>query len=393
MMKTAGIVAEYNPFHNGHRYLAEQTRAAGATHIIAVMSGSFVQRGEPAIFSKWQRTKTALRNGVDLVLELPVPYALGSAERFAAGAVATLSATGCPDFLSFGSESGSIPALQQAADACILAERSDTLARLLKEGLPYPAARERAVAELTDPDNAALLSMPNNTLGIEYLKAMRQQNVSFSALTFRREGAAHDGAPSGQYASASWLRQAIADGAAEDDILRYLPQGEALQATLPLAAKTERLEAAVLWRLRSMSAADFALLPDVTEGLENRLYAAVQEAVGIDDFLFRVKTKRYPLARLRRIVWCAMIGIEKRDVVSPPAYLRILGFNSRGRELLQKMKATAAFPLVSSFVELEQLAPRFALLEKTATDLQGLAVSPPLPCNRDYTEKIVVLDR
>jgi len=384
-MKIAGIIAEYNPFHNGHSYLAKQTRDFGATHIVAVMSGSFVQRGEPAIFSKWQRTEAALKNGVDLILELPVPYALSSAERFAAGGVSTLSATGCVDLLSFGSESGDITALQKAAEACTVAEKSEHLSQLLKEGMSYPTAREKAVAALTDPETAALLSSPNNTLGIEYLKALSHTQVPITPITIGRKGSAHDGTPSGKYASASWLRQALFLGKA---VSSYVPYGIESQSEVSDGAK---LETAVLYRLRGMSVEDFACLPDVTEGLENRLYAAAQEAVSIENFLFRVKTKRYPLARLRRILWCGMIGIQKEDVVAPPAYLRILGFNEQGKEILQRMKHTASLPLVSSFTELRASSPRFAALEKSATDLQGLAVSPPTPCNRDYTEKLVTL--
>lgn len=384
MIKTAGIVAEFNPFHNGHRYLIEETRGFGATHIIAVMSGSFVQRGEPAIFSKWERAEVALQNGVDLVLELPAPYALSSAERFASGGVATLSATGCLDFLSFGSESGELAALQRAAAACITAEQGEEIVKLLKEGLSYPAAREKAVAQLADPETAALLSTPNNTLGIEYLKAIALQQLSCSVVTVKREGASHDGDPAGGYASGSWLRQALQKG---EQVSGYLPQGVSENTQI---AEEGRLESAVLYRLREMSAADFALLPDVTEGLENRLYATAQEATGIADFLFRVKTKRYSLARLRRILWCGMLGIQKEDVICPPSYLRVLGFNPRGRELLQKMKTEATLPIVSSFLELEAISPRFARIEKRATDLRGLATSPPAPCNRDYTQKMIL---
>lgn len=179
-MKTAGIIAEFNPFHNGHRYLSEQVRTAGASHILAVMSGSFVQRGEPAQLSKWQRAEAALQNGIDLVLELPAPYALGSAERFASGAVALLRAAGCLDVLAFGSESGDIEALKKTAEACQKAEKGGLLQRFLKQGLSYPAAREKAVSELAGETAAGLLSSPNNTLGIEYLKAMESLQAGFA---------------------------------------------------------------------------------------------------------------------------------------------------------------------------------------------------------------------
>lgn len=388
-MKTAGIIAEFNPFHNGHRYLSEQVRTAGASHILAVMSGSFVQRGEPAQLSKWQRAEAALQNGIDLVLELPVPYALGSAERFASGAVALLRAAGCLDVLAFGSESGDIEALKKTAEACQKAEKGGLLQRFLKQGLSYPAAREKAVSELAGETAAGLLSSPNNTLGIEYLKAMESLQAGFCAETIRRAGAAHDGAPAGQFASASWLRRQTAEGA---DISAYLPPGSSGQYSPAHAANPARLEAAVLWRLRSMTAEDFARLPDVTEGLENRLYTVARDAVSTAAFLTAVKTRRYPLARLRRILWYAMLDMRTEDCIRPPAYLRVLGFNSRGRELLKEIDRCSSLPLVTSFAALERQFPRFAYLEKTATDLQGLACSPPAPCGRDYTEKIIVTE-
>ncbi len=386
MICTAGMITEFNPFHNGHRALIEQTRASGATHIVAVMSGSFVQRGEPAILSKWQRTAAALQNGVDLVLELPIAYALSSAQRFAAGGVATLAATGVIDLLSFGSESGDILSLEDAADACLTAEKSERIHQLLKEGLSYPAARQQAVADLIDHATAKLLESPNNTLGIEYLKACRQQQLDWKRLTVRRIGAAHDGAPADGYASGSWLRNAVRAG---QNVSAYLPQKP--ETDFSCIADGTVLERAILQCLRGYTVADFSDLPDVTEGLENRLYAAAQQGGDLADLLARVKTKRYPLSRLRRILWSAMIGITKQDVVAPPQYLRVLGISENGKALLRKMKDSSSLPIVSSFVELEQLSPRFAALEKHGTDLQGLAATPILPCNRDYTEKIVAL--
>lgn len=387
-MMAAGIIAEFNPFHNGHRYLIEKTREAGVTHVVAVMSGSFVQRGEPALFSKWERTEAALRCGVDLVLELPVPYALGSAERFASGAVGLLQALGCVELLSFGSECGDTALIRRAAACCLETERGAALAGLLKQGLPYPAARQQAVA-LRDQEAALLLSRPNDTLGVEYAKAALKQGAPFSLMTVRREGTAHDAArPAGRFASASYIRGELAAGRAAE---RYLP-AEA-RSIYTRGAVPARLECAILWKLRGMTAEAFASLPDVTEGLENRLYAAAQTAESTADFLEAVKTKRYPHARLRRIVWYAMLGIRAEDYARPLPYLRILGFGPGGRELLRTAKRTASLPLFSAFPEVVAAAERFALLEKAATDLRGLAVEPPEPCNQDYTQKLIVLPR
>lgn len=387
-MTIAGIIAEYNPFHNGHLYQIEQTKRAGATHIVAVMSGSFVQRGEPALFSKWERAAAALKSGVDLVLELPVSYAMSSAERFGFGGVFLLHALGCVNMLSFGSESGDLAKLQAAADLCLNLHQNSDFSALLKSGCSYPTARTRAVAKLGGEQTASLLSSPNNTLGIAYLNALTKLKSDIRPFTVSRVGTAHDAEEtSGNYASASLLRQKLGAG---ESIAPFVPQAAADCLTGKPTADPNKLETALLWQLRRMTAEDYAALPDVTEGLQHRLYRAAQSAESLSDFLDRVKTKRYTHARLRRIAWSAALGLRRTDYRLPIPYLRVLGFNPRGREILALAGQAAALPIVSSFREIEKISPRFAALEKGATDLWNLAVSPPLPCGADYTRKIVL---
>lgn len=387
-MTIAGIIAEYNPFHNGHLYQIEQTKRAGATHIVAVMSGSFVQRGEPALFSKWERAAAALKSGVDLVLELPVSYAMSSAERFGFGGVFLLHALGCVNMLSFGSESGDLAKLQAAADLCRNLHQNSDFSALLKSGCSYPTARTRAVAKLGGEQTASLLSSPNNTLGISYLNALTKLKSDIRPFTVSRVGTAHDAEEtSGNYASASLLRQKLGAG---ESIAPFVPQAAADCLTGKPTADPNKLETALLWQLRRMTAEDYAVLPDVTEGLQHRLYRAAQSAESLSDFLDRVKTKRYTHARLRRIAWSAALGLRQTDYRLPIPYLRVLGFNPRGREILALAGQTAVLPIVSSFREIEKISPRFAALEKGATDLWNLAVSPPLPCGADYTRKIVL---
>ena len=387
-MTIAGIIAEYNPFHNGHLYQIEQTKRAGATHIVAVMSSSFVQRGEPALFSKWERAAAALKCGVDLVLELPVSYAMSSAERFGFGGVFLLHALGCVNMLSFGSESGDLAKLQAAADLCLNLHQNSDFSALLKSGCSYPTARTRTVAILAGEQTASLLSSPNNTLGIAYLNALTKLKSDIRPFTVSRVGTAHDAEEtSGNYASASLLRQKLGAG---ESIAAFVPQATADCLTGKPTADPNKLETALLWQLRRMTAEDYAALPDVTEGLQHRLYRAAQSAESLSDFLDRVKTKRYTHARLRRIAWSAALGLRQTDYRLPIPYLRVLGFNPRGREILALAGQTAALPIVSSFREIEKISPRFAALEKGATDLWNLAVSPPLPCGADYTRKIVL---
>ena len=313
---------------------------------------------------------------------------MSSAERFGFGGVSLLNALGCVDLLSFGSESGDLVKLQAVAALCRNLHQNADFAAFLKSGCSYPTARARTIAELAGEGAASLLASPNNTLGIAYLNALAKLNSNIRPFTVSRIGTAHDAEePSGNYASASLLRQKLGAG---ESVSAFLPQAAAHCLTGKPTADPNKTETALLWQLRRMTVADFAVLPDVTEGLQHRLYRAAQSAESISDFLDRVKTKRYTHARLRRIAWSAALGLRQTDYRLPIPYLRVLGFHPRGREILALAGKTATLPLVSSFREIEKISPRFAELEKAATDLWGLTVSPPLPCGADYTRKIVL---
>ncbi|MCM1335116.1 MAG: nucleotidyltransferase family protein [Bacteroides sp.] len=389
-MKICGIIAEYNPFHNGHRYQLERTRELyGATHIAAVMSGNFTQRGDAAILDKYRRAEAALRGGVDLVIELPVAYALASAEQFALGAVGLLNALGCVELLSFGSESGDISALREAAAAVLYAAQTDDFYTFMKGGDPYPAALQKAVEKYYTDDVVALLTTPNNTLAIEYLKAMDELGCAFSPVTVKRIGAAHDGenAENG-YASASAIRKMIRAG---EDISAYAPP----LAVSDIAAETAdlaRLETAILAKLRTMSRNELLKVPNVLAGLENRLYKAIRASGSLAEVAVFTKTKRYTMARIRRILLSAFLGIKKSDPSAPPPYIHILGMNERGKEILAAAKCS--LPIDTSLKALMgtgDKARRFALLEADAGDLYALAFQKPRPCGLDFTSKPIIL--
>jgi len=405
-LKVAGIVAEYNPFHNGHAHQIERTRAAdngcGATHVVAVMSGHFVQRGEPALLPKADRVKAALRGGVDLVLELPVPWCLSSAEGFAFGAVSLLDALGCVDVLSFGSECGDLQALEQAVDVLASPRFADLLAYHLEGGLPFPEARQKAAAELRG-GVAPLFESPNNTLGIEYIKALRRLTSGMAPFTVRRFGAGHDDRlPAGDMASATFLRSLIE----ADRLLNataYMPApcaavlAEAAQEGRCPAA-VSRLERALLARLRTMSPAEFASLPALSEGLENRLASAARQAGSYQELLDAVKTRRYPLTRIRRLVWSAFLGLSASlawDAAAgrwkKPPYLRVLGANDRGLEILRAVK-NPALPLLARPTHIDRLdADARAVLdaECRAADLYALALPQPPPCGGEFTAGLI----
>lgn len=399
-MKIAGIVAEYNPFHSGHAYQIDRTRSedgGGATHIAAVMSGSFVQRGEPALLPKSDRVRAALAGGVDLVLELPLPWALSSAEHFAFGAVSLLDALGCVGILSFGSECGDLDALTRVADTLDSPRFSSLLRYHLDMGIAFPEARQRAVREIAGEKTAALLESPNNTLGIEYIKALRALRSPMIPYTVARFGAGHADVdrPLGNIASATYLRTLLrADRLLE--ALPYIPAGparflsDATQAGRA-PSKEERLDRAVLARLRMLTPEDAARLPDLSEGIENRLLAAVREAASLPGLMETIKTRRYPMTRVRRLVWSAFLGVPAGLSAARPPYIRVLGANQKGLEILAASKK-AALPLISRASQAARLPGDGAAvwtLECRATDLFALSLPVPPPCGQDCTEGFI----
>ena len=394
-MQVTAIIAEWNPLHRGHLLPVKAARQQGATHIAAILSGNFVQRGEPALCPWQYRAAAALSSGVDLVLQLPLPYAVSTAQHFAGGAVASLAALGAVDSLIFGSECGDLAALQSVAAALQSPRLPAALAPHLAAGLPFAAARQAAVHSLIGQD-AALLATPNNILGIEYLLALRAQHADIRPLTLFRQGAPHDASlPDADYPSASQLRQRFLSGR---DISSSLPpaMAEQLRLACQQGAMLDRAlwERALLARLRAMDENDLAALPDVTEGLEHRLYRAARSAKSIEGLLSEVKTRRYPHARLRRILLSAMLELPAGLSSAAPPYLRVLGFNAKGAEILSKAKTARTLPLSTSLAELEktgETAARFARLEARAADLYHAFTPGLAPCGSEYTTPVLKL--
>lgn len=402
-MRIAGIIAEYNPFHLGHHYQLEQTRISGATHIAVVMSGSFVQRGEPAMASKWSRAQAALEQGADLVAELPAAWAVSSARRFGQAGVFLLRELGA-DFISFGSEAGDPVQLRQALRRMLSAEKSPEMSRFLAEGKSYPRARAEAAAALYGEEAAALLKGANNLLGLEYLRAAEELAPDMEFLTVPRIGAGHDAAnPEEGFSSASALRQGIRSKGLE--ICRpFLPEPsfrlletEIQQNRAP--SDMGRLERVLLAQLRRLAPEDFALLPDVNEGLEHRLFRASQTARSLAEWEQTVKTKRYTLARIRRILCAALLEIPATLPQGLPEYLRILGCNQRGLEILAQAKRNPRrqIPIGTSFARLFQdqsLTARLSLqIDCRATDYWALSLPEVLPTGLDFTQPTLFLSK
>ena len=394
-MKVSGIICEYNPFHNGHLYHIRETRKNGATHIVAVMSGSFVQRGDTAIMDKLERARLAVRSGADLVIELPVQYCLSSAENFASGAVYLLNALGAVDELSFGSECGDAQRLREAMETVgvTAAAHAEEIKSIMEKGYTYPRALT-SVMNGIDPEAASIIAEPNNLLAIEYLRALKKFGSDIQPFTVKRVNADHDSSKTENgYASASCIREMIEKKA---DIREFTTTEWAAAISAAISrgeiASLSRLERVILYKLRSSSVEEISQVYDVGQGLEHRIYGA-RMAGSLDELLFTVKTKRYTMARIRRIMLSLLIGITKDDMKNLPPYGRILAFNERGREILARAKDSAKIPFASSIAKLSQLgsqAERFAELEIRASDIYGLSLETVTSAQKDYRAKIMI---
>lgn len=339
-MKTYGIICEYNPFHNGHIYQIEETKKqTGADHIVAIMSGNYVQRGEPALLDKFKRAEIAVKNGVDLVIEMPVQYSLASAELFARCGVMMLGSLRCVEGISFGSECGSVEDLQKCADAVKELATPENLKPLMEQGLPYPAALQQLVAYQYGPLVGDLLNSPNNILAVEYLKSLKILGLDkkITPFTIKRNGAEHDSDnTSSNIASGAHIRSLIDDG---EDFSAFVPK-DTLDAVNQYDDEDklcwfENFERPLLYRLRTMSPKELATTPDVDQGLLNRIFQAARTATSLEELLETVKTKAYPMARIKRVLFNAFIGIKTDDIKIPPLYGRILALNDRGADILK----------------------------------------------------------
>jgi predicted nucleotidyltransferase len=345
---------------------------------VCVMSGNFVQRGDFAVMNKAARAEAAVKSGVDLVLELPTPLALSSAERFAASAVRLLSDTGVVDYLSFGSECGDVSELSRAADALLDERFPDLLMEELAAGVSFAAARQAAARRIAG-DAADVLSRPNDILGVEYVKAVRRHAPKIEPIAIRREGGGHDGGRLGALPSASAIRAAIYAGD-EASAMRSMTAASAEAFAREAAAgrapaRLETCERAMLARLRGMSEDDWRAVGGTGEGLYHRFFDAARQAAGFGELLAMVKSKRYALSRIRRAALCAYLGIRESDVPDRAPYIRPLAFNERGREALAEMKRRSQLPILTKPADVRKIGgAALGLFETEArcTDLYTL---------------------
>lgn len=350
-----GIICEFNPFHQGHKYLIENARKH-ADAVVCVMSGNFVQRGEFAVYDKFSRTKAPLENGADLIIELPSVYSLMSAKGFARYAGQILKGCGVVDSITFGAECEDPKELKQAADK--IKECDELIKEKLKDGMSYPAARKAVI-------NNPVLDTPNNILAIEYIS-----EIDLPFYPVKRIGKGHDS--DDEIYSASQIRKNLD----ENQI-----------------SSLKNCEKAVLAKLRTMTQDDFLKIDDVGEGLENRIVQAVRSSTSLEEIYDKVKTKRYTHSRIRRIILKSYLGITNYYTRDVP-YIRILGFNERGREILNNISKNSSLPVISRYADIKNLSTfgrELFELECRCTDLYNLGYKTPLPCGTEQRSKVVIV--
>lgn len=400
MKKTLGIVCEYNPFHNGHFYHLEQSKKElNCENSIAIISGNFTQRGECAICDKWARTKMALQNGIDLVIELPTIYSTSSSENYAYGAIEILNSLGIVDYISFGSEAGKLKPLKDIAN--ILYQESDNykkeLSSALNSGVSFPTAREIALKNLNI--DTKVLAEPNNSLGIEYLKALLKTNSTIKPYTIKRNLVKHSSIkPIDNYASASLIREKIeADNF--NAISKFIPESsfnilKDKYENGEIVSSLNLFEKEIIYILRNMKIDEIVNIPDVSEGLEFLIKDASNKTNNLEELIHLIKSKRYTRTRIQRILTYCLLGINKKDMQLSKdinnLYIRVLGMNKNGEELLKTISKTCPLPIITSVKKAisNNYNNRFLLMDINATNVYTLGFLNNSYGNLDFTKKI-----
>lgn len=410
MSKVLGIIAEYNPFHNGHLYhLQKSLQVTGSSYSVAIVSGNFTQRGSTSLVDKWTKAEIALKNGIDLVLELPLLYSISSAENFAEGAIKILDSLKVVDYISFGSESGDISTLNMIADILYKEPKAykNILSHELSKGLSFPKARENALLMYLNNIRkfSNVLSSPNNILGIEYLKALKKYKSNIIPVTIERYNSNyHDTSYSGNVASATAIRNIVKNNGW--DILRKVVPENTFSILLEnikvghVVPDLSTFEKQIIYNLRKMSLQEIAELPDVSEGLENAIKNAANSCNSVVEFLNIIKSKRYTNTRLQRILVYALLGITKKDIdLSKKAipYIRVLGFNNKGKYLISEVaRANPKLEIITSvkkYMDTSNNKNSRYMLEKDiwATNVYTIGYEYDSWNNLDYTHKLITL--
>ena len=410
MARVLGIIAEYNPFHNGHLYQIEEAKKqTGAKYVVAVITGNFAQRGNTSLINKWKKAQMAIENGVDIVLELPTVYSISSAENFAEGAIKILESLKVVDTLCFGTETADFPALNNIANVLYNEpkEYSTLISHELGKGVSFPKARENAMKMyLNDVRRyATIMSGPNNILAIEYLKALKKLKSKIKPFGIQRKKVYYnDQKIVDEFASATAIRKLLATEQ-YGDLRKVMPENSYMLLKEQIETGNYvidliKFEKEILYALRKMSVKEIAELPDVSEGLENAIKNAANSCNSLIELVNIIKSKRYTQTRIQRVLLYALLGITKKDMqnakkVTP--YTRVLGFNSNGKEILSEIcNINPKIQIVTSVKKyMDECSNKVLkeMLEKDifATNIYTLGYEENSWANLDYTNKMVII--
>ncbi len=406
-MKVAFIACEYNPFHNGHLYHINKTKESGADAVVCIMSGNFVQRGEIAITEKHIRAKTALLNGADIVIELPLKYAVSDASHFAEGFIRTAAATGLDGFISFGSKDD-LETLLKMQKLCFSDEAMQFASDMQKQGYSYAAAKSIYMADNFGKNESKILDDANNILALEYINnAIRLMNNP-QFFSVERKGAAHDSdSVSDNTASAGFIRNEIYRFDEDNYSITGLYKCESLMPEITFNTLLEaysaglfpadkiKAETALFSRLLTLNEDEFRAVNNVNQGLENRITEKIRISSSLEEAYSMIKTKRFTHARIRQILLQAALGIKRDDINAGPSYIRILGFNNTGRAILRKMKDTAKLPVIMNLSEIDNndtLGKRDAHLDYIAGKIFNICCPCPREGNTEYNISPVIIN-
>ncbi|MBI4856853.1 MAG: nucleotidyltransferase [Acetobacterium woodii] len=412
-MKIIGIIAEYNPFHKGHAWQIESSKKeSGCDGVMVLMSGSITQRGDFAILNKWERTRLALSSGVDLVCELPFGYACQSAEAFAHGGIKIFNATGVIDVLSFGSEFGYLKPLNSLAKILVdePAEFKSFLKQELATGVSFPKARELAIQSFLGNEVGNLLKTPNNILALEYLKALHKTEHTITPMTVKRQGADYHSVKPSEYLSASGIRKILKDAQVHPAFERTILQ--TLDHKLPYPIDElltpfrknynpngdDAFLNALRLQILSRDVYHLKNTPYVSEGLEHKIRDALKTATNLDECLNAIISKRIPLTRVRRILCNRLLELDKETLglfqsESYVPYLRVLGFNEKGKSILKQIKEKGDLPILTNLKKsrfsLSPMQRKMLYYDCRATDLHNQFYENNYCYHRDYIQSPV----
>lgn len=401
MGKRIGIIAEYNPFHNGHLYQIQKAKElTGADTVIAVMSGNFTQRGETSLINKFEKTKIALQNEVDMVIELPTIYSISSAENFALGGIKILNEIGNIDYLVFGIEEDNLQELQAIAD--VLVNENDEFKRTIKEeldkGNSYPKAREIALKKVLSSENMEnIMQKPNNILAIEYLKTLKITNSRIKPFAIKRKNSMHhDKNINENYASGTYIRKLFLENNF-DEISKVVPKYtyerlSELKSKGTYVTSINDFSDIVIYKIRMMTKEEISQIADINEGLENSIKLASTTCKTIDEIIDKVSTKRYTKTRISRILTYILLDITKSDMEQSKnndPYIRVLGINKKCEEILSTINDSK---LITSLKKFEENNGENELLniDKKATEIYTIKYPKSVDANLDYTSKFII---